>query len=145
MTKKRSDINAHIIRGIQKMCNHIQVTNDIFRDNDAFKCPNNPKDVVVYNARLYHTGETNTSILVFCLEKWIKANKIIPVNEVEVEINHSCTKVVNDNNNDYECASTVKQSNINKLALGLGVGLGFSTFVLGIALIIAVRYIIRNR
>lgn len=121
------------------------------RNDRAFKCPNNPRSVVVYNAQLHSNDQINTSILVSCLDMWIATQRSITVNGVELSINHDCTKVVNDNNHDYmyECAASGNQlTRSDKLAIGLGVTFGVISVVLGVALVFAIIrmiYMGRNR
>ena len=143
---KEDDIRKQITNGINKCSSkHIKITKDIF-NKSAFRCPKNPKSVVVYDARAYVYGndQINTSILVNCLDEWIAAQKTITANDVELEINKDCTKVVNDNNNDYECAAA-KTSNDRILVIAFGV---ISLVLLIIILVLVVYKIIvrcRNR
>ena len=130
MPSKLADVTSHIIQGIQDQteCNQIQDTNDIIRnDEHAFKCPTYPKETVVYTAQIHGNNLTNTSILVSCLNKWIQLNKTrgIVVNEVDLEINKQCTKVVNDVNSSLDCGQKPnKKLGITRdkyIAIGFGI------------------------
>ena len=106
MTARRNDINNQLIQGIKDECSEIQVKDDIIMNSDqAFGCPSkNPtKNVVVYSTRLYGNELANTSILVSCLDKWIKKSKYIVIDEFGVLINNHCSGVVNDYKSDFEC------------------------------------------
>ena len=143
------DINDHIKGGISAKCSQIPESDiTITNNNHAFECPNNPKNVVVYNAQLHGTDQTNTSLLVSCLNTWITAQRSILVTEVELSINHDCTKVVNDDNHDYECAAAASGNQLTggyKLAIGLGVTFVPMSIVFGVALVPTCICMIRNR
>ena len=139
MKQRLTDINNRISGGITDKCSQI-VDVSITNNNHAFKCPNSPKNMVVYNAQLQRTDQVNTSMLVSCLDKWIATKRIIIVSGVELSIDHDCTKVVNDNNRDYECAASGNQlTRSDKLAIGFG----STSFGLGVALIFAFIGIVR--
>ena len=144
---ENSDINIHIIRGINDECK-IQAKSDVIPNNDgAFGCPKHyPKDTVVYSAQLLGNEETNTSILVSCLDKWIKTLKRITNKDVRILINHDCTGVTNDPNSDLDCeAPTTNHS--TALAKGFIAALVFVFLLLICAVIEAafIIYAIRNR
>ena len=149
MKQRVEDINDRIKDGINDKCSQISETDVIImHNNHAFKCPNNPKSVVVYNAQLHSNGRINTSILVTCLNMWIAVQRSITVTGVELSINRHCTKVVNDNNHDYECAASGNQlTRSDKLAIGFGVAFGVTLIIiiLGVVLVIAIICIIRMR
>lgn len=107
MTARRNDINNQLIQGIKNECSEIQIKDDIIMDNDqAFGCPSkNPKNAVVYSTQLHDNEMTNTSILVSCLDKWIKKSKYIVIDEFDVLINNHCSGVVNDYKSDFECGA----------------------------------------
>ena len=80
--------------------------------------------------------------MVSCLDTWIATQRSITVNGVELSINHDCTKVVNDNNHDYEYAASGNQlTRSDQLAIGFGVAL----VILGVALVFAIICIIRMK
>ena len=141
MKQRLTDINSQVSGGITAKCSQI-VDVSITNNNHAFKCPNSPKNMVVYNAQLQCTDQANTSILVSCLDKWIATKGSIIVSGVELSIDHDCTKVVNDNNHDYECAASGNHlTRSDKLAIGFG----STSFALGVALIFAVIGMVGNR
>jgi hypothetical protein len=111
MPKKYKDINTHIILGIKEQCSQIKVEDGIIMTDDlihAFKCAKHSRETVVYKAQLLGNDLTNTSILVFCLDKWIHDDKTqnIVMNNVEIEIDKKCTGVVDDSNSAPDCANT---------------------------------------
>ena len=141
------DINDHIKGGISAKCSQIPESGiTITNNNHAFKCPNNPKNMVVYNAQLHGTNQVNTSLLVSCLNMWITTQRSITVNGVELSINHDCTKVVNDNNHDYECAASGNQlTRSDNLAIVFGTLSVVSMIIVALLSAIIIYYKIRNR
>ena len=143
MPNKRADITSHIIQGIKDQCNQIQVKDDVIRnDEHAFECPTHPKETVVYNAQVYGNELTNTSILVSCLDKWIKKTQVIVVYEVDLEINKECTSVVDDVNSSLDCGQKpvpTKKPNMSRdkrIAIGVGVSSIFLFFLLIFAVVV---------
>ncbi len=128
MPDKLSDITNRIIQGIKDECSQIQVKDDIITNNEhAFECPTHyPEETVVYSAQIRGNELTNTSILVTCLDKWIKKTQAIVVNEVDLKINKECTSVVNDVKSSLECQT--KKSGIS-LDTGVAIALGILLFI----------------
>ena len=139
MPNKCDDIIDHIIQGIKDQCNHIQVKDDVITNKDrAFECPMYPDETVVYSAQLRGNELTNTSILVSCLDKWIKKTQRIVVNEVGLEINKGCTSIVDYKNSSLDCQT--KKSGVTR-DQGLAIGFGIISFLLVIVIIILVAVV----
>ena len=111
MTTRRNDINNQLIQGIKEECSEIQVNNEViivYNDHPLFECPSrNPTKsaTVVYSTQLHGNELANTSILVTCLDKWIKKSKYIVIDESDVSINDNCSGVVNDYSSDFDCGT----------------------------------------
>lgn len=130
---KVSDINNQILRGIRKVCENIQVPDEIITNDDhAYKCPKHLPNNVMYEAHIQGTSQTNTTTLVSCLDKWLEQVKVIQVNLVELSINKECTSVVNKQNTPDCSHGGVSLS----LGDGFAIGFGISTFVLIVIIMI---------
>ena len=97
--EKISDINTQIIHGIwsQDQCDQIPEFFALNSNRAYYSCPENQKikDSVVYNFHLLGSYIANTTMLVSCLDQWIRESINIPVNGVSLRIIKECTGVLN--------------------------------------------------